>query len=124
MIIVDTSLWMAFFRKEQPIFDQIRKKLELGEIYVLESVFGELLQGSRNERERKIIKNYWLNLPKVPGENLLFKGGILASEKKLYSRGLGLMDATIMAAAQESESQIWTGNKKLRKVLPKHLVYN
>jgi predicted nucleic acid-binding protein len=124
MIIADTSMWMAFFKKEQPTFDLMRKKLELGEIYVLESVFGELLQGSRNERERQIISNYWSNLPKVPVKNLLFKGGVLASEKKLYSRGLGLMDATIMAAALESQSQIWTANRKFKRVLPKYLIYS
>ena len=124
MILADTSLWTSFLKKEQPYFNKMREKLETGAIVSIEPVFGELLQGSRNERERQIIQAYWESVPHIPVQNLFFTAGVMAGEKKLYSRGIGLFDAILIEAAEKINAQIWTTDKKLKRVLPRHLIYD
>ena len=63
MIILDTSIWIEFFRKKSDIFPTVEKLLETEEVYALECIFGELLQGAKNDRERDLIISYWKYLP-------------------------------------------------------------
>ncbi len=61
MIIIDTSIWVEFFKNRQPFFNKATTLLEENQIYALECIFGELMQGALNIRERNIIFEYWLN---------------------------------------------------------------
>ena len=59
MIIVDTSVWIDFFRmSDKTIVDLMNGYLEDGEVVVISAVFGELLQGAKNENEEKTILEF------------------------------------------------------------------
>lgn len=65
MIIVDTSVWIEFFRQaDDKIIDLMSSYIENGEAVALSFVFGELLQGAKNEAEEKLILEFWTSLPK------------------------------------------------------------
>jgi predicted nucleic acid-binding protein len=113
MIVADTSVWIEFFRKRSPIFAQLRKLLEAGEVFVVECVFGELLQGAKNERERKIINAYWQALPKIADEGLWIEAGEYSSKHSLMHRGVGLIDCVIFLAANKAKAKLWTLDQKL-----------
>ncbi len=119
MIIIDTSIWVEFLRNRQPFFNKITTLLEENQIYALECIFAELMQGAINTRERNIIYEYWRNLPKPEVENLLIKAGIESGKNKWISKGIGLIDSVIILSARETSSKIWTLDKKLKKVLKK-----
>jgi len=123
MIILDTSLWIEFFKRNPVFFDEVVSLLEENKIYALECVFAELMQGTLNQRERKIIFEYWENLPKPEIENLLLKAGWESSKQKWISKGIGLIDSVIILAARETASTIWTLDSKLRSILKKHEIY-
>jgi len=122
MIIVDTSVWIAFFKKAEQYFSPVKRFMENQQIFAYEPIFGELLQGVKNRRESEIIQQYWAFLPRIGIENGLIKAGILFAEKKLLSFGVGLIDACIVVAAQETQSQIWTLDKKLIAITPDELI--
>jgi len=63
MILVDTSVWIKFLKRDEKVFIIMREKLENKEILAAECIFGELLQGAKNKREQRIITSFWEHLP-------------------------------------------------------------
>jgi predicted nucleic acid-binding protein len=117
MLIVDTSVWIEFFRGEKDYHAALLPLIEAGHITALEGIFGELLQGARDERERKLLEQFWEALPKAEIPRLLLLAGRLASVEKYSQKGVGLIDATIVAAARRLKAQVWSLDKKLNAVL-------
>lgn len=121
MILVDTSIWIEFLRRKEPYSAYLLHLLEHNEILTLESIFGELLQGSSTPSETKILMTYFNNLPKANVENLLVQAGLQSYREKWFSKGLGLIDASILLAALMTETKLWTLDKNLMNQTPKRL---
>jgi predicted nucleic acid-binding protein len=124
MIIFDTSVWIAFFKKQPDVFETARVIMEDGEALGLECVFGELLQGAKNARERDLILSYWDYLPRPDLENVWIEAGRYSGEHKLVSKGVGLIDAVIIIAATWSNAKVWTLDRKLLRVLQEEMVFD
>ena len=58
MIILDTSVWIEYLKGTQNFYPKISKWLESREVLAIECIFGELLQGVKNNREKTIITNF------------------------------------------------------------------
>ena len=123
MILVDTSVWIPYFRADPDIFPFLHRALEARSVLGLECIFGELLQGARDRRECQMLTQYWENLEKMEEKGLWIEAGVLASQQNFPSKGIGLIDATILVAARRRRAQIWTLDKKLLSVLEKHEIY-
>lgn len=122
MIILDTSVWIEFFKKKAEIFTSVKNLLEAEEVYTLECIFGELLQGAKNDQERDLIISYWQHLPKIDEKGIWIEAGKYSGENKLPSKGVGLIDVVIILAAIRSKSKVWTLDKKLSKILEKESI--
>ena len=123
MIILDTSVWIEHLRNNQKYFPIICRLLENRDVLAVECVFGELLQGVKNKKEKEIIIKFWEHLPKEKYENIIIEAGIYSTENKLLDHGVGLMDSIIIMHVIKSNSKIWTLDKKLLRVLPEELKY-
>lgn len=117
MIVVDTSVWIDFYKGRSPVFHQLKSYLEKGEIIAVEPVFGELMQGAKNKREKNIISNYWIHLPKFSMDGMFFKAGEVSGKNKWLDKGVGLIDSSIVIYARERGCKIWSFDKKLLSVL-------
>lgn len=117
MILVDTSIWIPFFRAETDIVRLLKGELDRQEIVAAECVFGELLQGAKARRERQIIAAYWQNLPKRDENGLWIEAGRLSSQERLFAKGVGLIDAFLIAYARQHRTTIWSLDRKLLAVL-------
>lgn len=113
MIIVDTSVWIEFLKGDQETKSLMIPYLKKNHIIAISAVFGELLQGVRNKRERSLIMSFWQHLPKIDEKELFIKAGQISNEQKLYTKGVGLMDCYLLAAALDKEYALWTKDKKL-----------
>lgn len=116
MILVDTSVWIDFFRG-RPIAFKLNHLIEQGEIATIGCVWGELAQGARSRQEIEILEGYWNNLPKLNETGIWFEAGMLSFENKYFSKGIGLIDLAILAAARKNNCRIWTLDKKLQAIL-------
>ena len=123
MIILDTSIWIEHLKNNQDYFSKICKLLESGSVLAVECIFGELLQGVRNKKEKEIILKFWEHLPREKYENIIIEAGIYSLENKLLDHGVGLMDSIIIMHGIKSNSKIWTLDKKFYKIIPKELRY-
>ena len=123
MIILDTSIWIEHLKTNQDYFPKICKLLESGDVLAVECIFGELLQGVKNKKEKEIIIKFWEHLPKERYENIIIEAGEYSAKNKLLDHGVGLMDSIIIMHGIKSHSKIWTLDKKLLRVLPEELNY-
>ena len=124
MILVDTSVWIEFFRGRDPVFKELTKRLEERNILALECVFAELLQGARGVRERSLIREMWDSLPRFDRKEVLLSAGEEAGLRKWKDLGIALIDAWIITAGRLSESRIWSLDKKLLSVLTPAQIYS
>lgn len=100
MIIVDTSVWIEYLRGKNPeISAALKVCLRKRQVVAISAIFGELLQGVKNKREREIVEGFWENLPQVDEHDLFIEAGQVANQYKLSSKGVGLIDAYILSAA-------------------------
>jgi predicted nucleic acid-binding protein len=114
VIIVDTSVWIVFFRgSNQQLVDKLGVLIDNSEVVALSCVFGELLQGVKNESEEKTILDVWNNLSRVDERNLFIEAGQGSAKYKFVNRGVGLIDSYILAAALKYNLLLWTFDKKL-----------
>jgi predicted nucleic acid-binding protein len=123
MIILDTTVWIEYLKNKQGYYSVIAALLEKKEILAVECVFGELLQGVKNKREKEIILEYWKYLPKKKYRSVIIEAGNYSCERKLLDKGVGLIDAIILQYGIKSDSRIWTLDKKFQKIIPDELRY-
>jgi predicted nucleic acid-binding protein len=123
MIILDTSVWIEFFKNNPVINPPVKSFLENQKILALECIFAELLQGAKNKREIDIISLYWDNLPHYSKQHHWIEAGIYSSRNKLHSKGIGLIDCVIIISARNANARIWSLDKKLNSVLKKEELF-
>jgi predicted nucleic acid-binding protein len=123
MIILDTTVWIEHLRNNQDFFPKVSKLLETWEILAVDCVFGELLQGVKNNSEKEVILSFWKHLPKEHHEDLIIEAGIYSSKNKLLDKGVGLIDTQILMHAIKSNSKIWTLDAKCLRIIPEKLKY-
>lgn len=107
MILVDTSVWIDHLRKSNA---ELVALLGRGVVCIHEFVIGELACG--NLRNRPEILAYLRNLSRTPvasmEEMLLFM-----DRRKLMGRGLGYVDANLLASSAIGGAPLWTMDKSL-----------
>lgn len=88
-------------------------------------IFAELLQGARNKNEKEILERYFAALPHCTetAEGWL-ETGKLSFDLKAPSRGVGLIDLSLIAAARRHNAKIWSKDKKLLSLLNKGEIFH
>jgi predicted nucleic acid-binding protein len=114
VIVFDTSIWIEYLRgKDQSIVETGTQHLNDDRVIALSPVFGELLQGAKGPKEESDILTFWQSLPKHDEENLMIRAGLLSIRHKLWSKGVGLIDASILYVALEAGFEIWSIDENL-----------
>ena len=124
MVVLDTSVWIEFFKGNEPYFQVVQKLIEARSVSAIEPIFGELLQGALNKREIATIKNFWEYLTKLDEPDLFIKAGELAYKEKLVTKGIKLIDAAIIFATINNNCMLWTLDKKILSHLDQRYIYN
>lgn len=124
MVLIDTSIWIEYFKVKEPYYSKLAKLLETNEVLAFSPIFGELLQGAKNKRERSIILEFWEYLPKLDEKELFISAGLESSLNKWLNKGIGLIDSTIILIARKNSHFIWTKDKKVLSVLQKEEIFN
>jgi len=122
-VIIDTSVWIEYFKGKEDYFNLCQELIEKGEVKTIELIFAELLQGAMNQRETELIKSYFELIPKVEVDLLYIMSGEYSQNEKLFSKGIGLIDACIIKATIISNSKLWTLDKKIKAFLNEDYLY-
>jgi hypothetical protein len=109
MVLVDSSVWIHHLREAQP--ELIQLLLE-GVVLMHPFVRGELACG--NLKNRDVVLSDLNALPMarcVAGVEAMH----LIEARKLWGRGLGWIDAHLLASALVSNCRFWTLDKRLEQ---------
>ena len=121
MILVDTSIWIEFFRGKEPYFTKLKELIESSEVLAHEVVFSELLQGCKNKAEFNFILEYWESLNNIVSNGSFILAGKLSFEDKHLEKSIGIIDSILINETRKKNQKIWTLDKKILKILePKH----
>ena len=107
MVLVDTSVWIAHFREGQPALAGL---LSEGLVLMHPFVAGELACG--NLKKRAFVLS---DLAALPVATRASDAEVmrLVEDRRLWGRGLGWIDAHLIASALLSHCPLWTLDKQL-----------
>lgn len=125
VIIIDTNIWIEFFKGNKQYTEQVGLLIKNSLAVTIEPIFAELLYGVRSSKDRTTILNYWNVLRKLElPNNYLIDAAQYSNDNKFYGSGIGLIDAIIIKAAKDNNCLICTLDKKMLKYLDGKSVYN
>ena len=110
MVLVDTSIWIRFLAKRNPYAAELGDLLDRGEAAGHDLIYGELLIGDSGGR-REFLKSYGFihRISTVPHADVV----AFASARNLHGRGIGWIDAHLLASTLTSASTLWTLDRRL-----------
>jgi predicted nucleic acid-binding protein len=112
-VLIDTSIWIEFFKANPIYFETTLGLIENADIFSLELIFAELMQGAKGKREVDMIRNFFVQMKVLDSPGLIFQAGIFSRDHKLSDRGIGLIDSVIISTAIRFDLEIWTLDKKI-----------
>ncbi|PZX53425.1 hypothetical protein LV84_03149 [Algoriphagus ratkowskyi] len=123
-VIIDTSVWIEFFKANQPYFDRCLELIDNADIYSVELIFAELQQGAKGKREFDMINSFFAQMKILDAPGLIYHAGIFSREQKLLDRGIGLIDALIIFTAIRYNLKVWTLDKKVLGFLDEKNIFS
>ena len=112
MVLVDTSVWVRFLYGREPYLSGLRKLFDEDRAVGHDLVFGELLIGDSGGRQ-EVLTDYWglLRAHMIPHEEVV----AFVRQSGLRSRGLGWIDAHLLASALVGKFDLWTADAAFAK---------
>ena len=108
-VLVDTSVWIEFFRKHEPYHGIVTQLMDEERVVCCGVILAELMQGARSDKELAVLEDFlqvFTFIPEPP--EVWAAAGKLSC--KLRRKGLttGLSDCFIAVAAASSGVQVAT----------------
>jgi predicted nucleic acid-binding protein len=111
LILADTSVWIDHLRSGNT---ELRKHLNDGNIVIHPFVIAELALGSLRQRAKTLALLDLLPQVRVAQLSEL---RLTIEARRLYSQGIGLIDASLIASIFiNPPTLLWTRDKQLRRV--------
>lgn len=108
MVLVDTSVWIAHLPERQPVLADL---LWDGLVVMHPFVTGELACGNLRKRAAILADLAALPLATHASDAEVMR---LVEDRRLWGRGLGWIDAHLLASALISHCRLWTLDKRLQ----------
>jgi tRNA(fMet)-specific endonuclease VapC len=108
-VLVDTSAWIEFFRKKEPVYSQVMELIDSEKVCCLGIILAELLQGSRSDKEIDTLREFLHVFDFLPESVKVWeRAGVLSSSLQRTGKRVGLADCYIAAAAKTNEVVVLT----------------
>jgi predicted nucleic acid-binding protein len=109
-VLVDTSVWIRFLSNRTPFSAELDGLLADDAVAGHEFVYGELLVGNRGGRQ-ELLSSYerMEQVPAVPHSEVV----AFVRARKFHGRGIGWIDAHLLASALVGGVQLWTADGPL-----------
>jgi predicted nucleic acid-binding protein len=109
-VLVDTSIWIWFLSNQAPFAAELDRLLADDAVAGHEIVYGELLVGDRGGRET-LLSGYerMEQIPPVPHSEVV----AFVRARKIHGRGIGWIDAHLLASALVAGARLWTADVPL-----------
>ena len=124
MILVDTTIWIEFFKSSPDFTTKMESLLETKKVITIEPIFAELLYGSRSDKEKNVIISYWKVLPRIKFiEGSFIEAANFANKSNYHNLGIGLIDTILSKTVIDNKYHIWTLDKKILNNLDEKFIF-
>jgi predicted nucleic acid-binding protein len=113
VVLVDTSVWIRFFAGTEPYASELDQLLSNEDVLAHDFVFGELLIGDRGGRGQFLV-TYSKLRHAAPLAHL--EVADFVRHRRIYGRGIGWLDAHLLASAITEHSTLWTADRSLAAI--------
>ena len=110
MKLVDTSVWIDFWRGSRTVVD-LAQLLDDGEVLMHPWVLGEIALGNLGAKRTAILRDLAV-LPAAPVA-LHVEVLTMIDRHALAGSGLGWVDVHLLASAKLSSADLWTSDQRL-----------
>ena len=110
MILVDTNIWIDFFRDRKRC-SALSQLMTERRILLHPWVLGELILGHLGPDRKNVLEDL-ASLPRAPTHSLEDIISFIEAEK-LFGKGLSLIDAQLIYVALLNDCMLWTRDKSL-----------
>jgi predicted nucleic acid-binding protein len=113
IVLVDTSVWIRFLSNREPHAAELDSLLSRDEVSGHDFVFGELLIGDKGGRQQ-LLSDYerMHQAPVVLHEEVV----AFVRDRRLHGRGIGWVDAHLLASALVGRLKLWTMDPSLESL--------
>ena len=110
MILVDTSVWVDHLRRGVP---RLATLLQESAVMIHPWVIGELACGNLSNRRQVLDLLQGLPAATVASDSEVL---MMIEQQQLMGRGIGYIDAHLLAAARLSSCPLWTHDRRLAEI--------
>jgi len=113
IVLVDTSVWIRFLSNRAPYAAELDRLLSRDEVSGHEFVYGELLIGDVGGR-KQLLNDY----EQMHQATVVAHDDVVAfvQGRRLHGRGVGWIDAHLLASALVGRLKLWTTDPRLAVV--------
>ena len=112
-VLVDTSVWIRFLANRTPLARELDRLLSRDEVSGHDFIYGELLIGDKGGRSEFLVNYARMDqAPLVPHAEIV----AFVRQRKLNGRGIGWIDAHLLASALVGRLTLWTVDTPLLAV--------
>lgn len=117
IVLVDTSVWIRFLSNSAPHAAELDRLLSRDEVSGHVFIYGELLIGDKGGRKQLLASYEEIHqAPLVANDEVV----LFVRERRLHGRGIGWIDAHLLASALVGRLKLWTADPRL-EMLAKEL---
>jgi len=110
IVLVDTSVWIRFLSNRDPYATELDALLSRDEVSGHDFVYGELLIGDKGGRKQLLADYEQMHqAPVVPHRDVVE----FVRDRRLHGRGIGWIDAHLLASALVGRLKLWTTDPAL-----------
>lgn len=119
-ILVDSSVWVEYFRRQESVFEHINFLVEQKRAATIELVLAELIQGAITRKEIDIIRDLADAIPILPEKQDTWeKAAILSFEMRRKGVTVGLTDCYIAVLSKSHQAKLFSFDNHF-KIISKH----
>jgi predicted nucleic acid-binding protein len=110
IVLVDTSVWIRFLSNRAPYAAKLDELLSRDEVSGHDFVYGELLIGDKGGRKHLLTTYEQMHqAPAVSHADVVE----FVRSRRLHGRGIGWIDAHLLASALVARLKLWTTDPRL-----------
>jgi len=109
-VLVDTSVWIRFLSNRAPYAAELDRLLNRDEVSGHDFIYGELLIGDKGGRKQLLASYEQMHQAPMVTHNGVV---VFVRERRLHGRGIGWIDAHLLASALVGHLKLWTADPRL-----------
>jgi predicted nucleic acid-binding protein len=108
-VLVDTSVWMEFFRGTEPTRSAVSALIEEGRVCCTGLILAELIQGAKSEKEVEVLRDFVHVFDFLSGGPELWeRAGLLSFRLRRQGKTIGLADCYVAMGAAAAGVKVFT----------------